>query len=135
MGRIIQFPARPGAPCPRPEEPEAQPTLTVADDPRGSDAEEFAAGLREGTYAARHWIVSRDEFLSLFEARLAGGLEFLRALQHCAFVRKDPAAASAPIGAFASHMYGRQGGGAGGPYAHGHRAGIMLCEPFVRSLH
>lgn len=134
MGRIIQFPARPGAPCPRPKEPEAQPTLTVADDPRGSDAEEFAAGLKEGTYAARHWI-GREEFLALFEARLASRLEFLRALQGCAFVRKEPAAAGAPIAAFANYMYGRQGGGVAGPYAHGHRAGIMLCEPFVRSLH
>ena len=86
------------------------------------------------TYAARHWI-GREEFLALFEARLAGRLEFLRALQGCAFVRKEPAAAGAPIAAFANYMYGRQGGGVAGPYAHGHRAGIMLCEPFVRSLH
>lgn len=134
MGRVIPFPTRRNASCPRPTTPEVRATLTVADDPRGSDTEEFAAGLREGTYAARHWI-EREEFLALFEARLAGRLEFLRALQGCAFVRKEPAAASAPIAAFANYMYGRQGGGVAGPYAHGHRAGIMLCEPFVRSLH
>lgn len=84
---------------------------------------------------AHYQIASRAEFLALIAARRSGPVSFLREIQRCAFIQREPAAAAAPLSEFSAYLYGRNGGGVAGQYAAGHRAAFALIEQFVARLH
>lgn len=133
MGRVIQFPTPLSTPFLR--QPKPEPALICADDPPGPPALEHALGFQEGTFAAHYQIASRAEFQALSSARRSGPVSFLREIQRCAFIRREPAAAAASLSEFSDYLHGRNGGGVGGPYARGYRAAFAMIEPFVARVH
>jgi hypothetical protein len=134
MGVVLTFPQRRAVRPPKPKL-ESPPTLEIADDPPGPPALERALGFEEGTFVAHYQIASRAEFSALIAARRSGPVSFLREIQRCAFMQREPAAAAAPLSEFSAYLYGRNGGGVAGQYAAGHHAAFAVVEPFVERLH
>ncbi|WP_232628892.1 hypothetical protein [Methylobacterium sp. Leaf118] len=135
MGTVIDFPRKRSTAYAQPAEPKVKSELVISTDPPGPPAEEFKFGYQEASFVAFHQIASREEFLALSEARRSGPVPFLRQIQACAFVQREPAAAAAPLGEFSAYIHGRYGGGVRGAYASGYRAAFAVLEPFVRNLH